>query len=534
MAQPDISQILAALRPGGTPVQAAPQPPTVAHGYPPPYSMPTPHTNASHYPPPQPIAAGNVDLSNIRPVNSGSLTLGEAADKERSYAGGKGGFYDDGRNCSLKVTLQIAATRHERREDQRHGGGRNYRDRSFSPGIASLPPRPPMAAQYGFQGDSVPAGSPTEQGTDVLMVDSNLVGLIIGRAGENLRRVEAETSTRVQFMAAGPDGTSPQRTCKITGTLTARDHAKSEIARIIEENGRERGMPDRSQAVAKQPGSQQPALRSGEDSTQMMVPNRTVGLIIGRGGETIRDLQERSGCHVNIVGEDKSINGLRPVNLIGTKEAAAVAKELILEIVDSDNKSAAQGGQANSRPALANGPTGDGSNDKINDSMMVPSEAVGMIIGKGGETIKDMQNVTGCKINVSQPSGRDIEREIGLIGSRSAIEYAKHAIMEKVRAVEEKNRSGGRQPSSQYDRSQPTYSSSNTGAVGGYDQRQMQYAQQPGNQGGYQAVVQQGQAADPYEAYGGYDNYMAMWTAYYQNQNQGQNQGQPGSGPPHS
>lgn len=393
--------------------------------------MPTPHTNASHYPPPQPIAAGNVDLSNIRPVNSGSLTLGEAADKERSYAGGKGGFYDDGRNCKrINFQLFVMADRSvltnklasygdrdfrgrqarsrsrsrspqrgvrdrdtfrnnynpyidERREDQRHGGGRNYRDRSFSPGIASLPPRPPMAAQYGFQGDSVPAGSPTEQGTDVLMVDSNLVGLIIGRAGENLRRVEAETSTRVQFMAAGPDGTSPQRTCKITGTLTARDHAKSEIARIIEENGRERGMPDRSQAVAKQPGSQQPALRSGEDSTQMMVPNRTVGLIIGRGGETIRDLQERSGCHVNIVGEDKSINGLRPVNLIGTKEAAAVAKELILEIVDSDNKSAAQGGQANSRPALANGPTGDGSNDKINDSMMVPSEAVGMIIGKG-------------------------------------------------------------------------------------------------------------------------------------------------------
>ena len=46
-----------------------------------------------------------------------------------------------------------------------------------------------------------------------------------------------------------------------------------------------------------------------------------------------------------------------------------------------------------------------------------------------------MQNVTGCKINVSQPSGRDIEREIGLIGVRSAIGYAKAAIMEKVRAV---------------------------------------------------------------------------------------------------
>ena len=53
----------------------------------------------------------------------------------------------------------------------------------------------------------------------------------------------------------------------------------------------------------------------------------------------------------------------------------------------------------------------------------------------GGETVKDMQINTGCKINVFQPSGRDIRREIELIGSRSAIDQAKAAIMEKVRAV---------------------------------------------------------------------------------------------------
>ena len=279
----------------------------------------------------------------------------------------------------------------ERREDQRHvAGGRAYRDRSFSPGITSLPPRPVPSGQYGFKMEGMSQGSPDEQGTDVIMVDSNLVGLIIGRAGENLRRVEADTSTRVQFMAAGPDGTSPQRTCKITGTRTARDHAKAEISRIIQENGRDRGIQDRAQstmATAKPAGSQQPALRSGEDSTQMMVPNRTVGLIIGRGGETIRDLQDRSGCHVNIVSEEKSINGLRPVNLIGTKEAAAVAKELILEIVDSDNKSLAQAGQSgqtNPKSNLGAAPAAaESSNERINDSMMVPSEAVGMIIGKG-------------------------------------------------------------------------------------------------------------------------------------------------------
>ena len=66
-------------------------------------------------------------------------------------------------------------------------------------------------------------------------------------------------------------------------------------------------------------------------------------LLIGRGGETIKDLQERSGCHVNILGESKSVSGLRPVNLIGSPEAVRVAKDLILEIVDSDNKGGAGG-----------------------------------------------------------------------------------------------------------------------------------------------------------------------------------------------
>ena len=46
-----------------------------------------------------------------------------------------------------------------------------------------------------------------------------------------------------------------------------------------------------------------------------------------------------------------------------------------------------------------------------------------------------MQSSTGCKINVSPASGRDVERHIGLIGSRDAIDRAKNAIMDKVQAV---------------------------------------------------------------------------------------------------
>lgn len=273
--------------------------------------------------------------------------------------------------------------------------------------------------------------------------------MIIGRQGENLRRVESETGCRVQFIT-GPDVTGPFRQCKITGPRARRADAKAEINRIIDDSGMagnarvavDRPTRDAGPASAAR-SAHQPALRDGEDSMQIMVPDRTVGLIIGRGGETIRDLQERSGCHVNIVGEQKSVNGLRPVNLIGSREAAARAKDLIMEIVESDSKGTTDKERAPAKrePAresnFGGGNYGNaGGGDKINDSIFVPSEAVGMIIGKGGETIKEMQNTTNCKINVSPSSGPgEVEREIGLVGSRDAINAAKRAIEDKVDAV---------------------------------------------------------------------------------------------------
>ena len=280
----------------------------------------------------------------------------------------------------------------------------------------------------------------------------------------------------------------------------------------------------------------------GQESTQMMVPNRTVGLIIGRGGETIRDLQERSGCHVNIVGEDKAVSNLRPVNLIGTREQAAIAKELILEIVDSDSRGQTVNGPPPIRqPVMTSTGRSDTVGERVNDSITVPSEAVGMIIGKGmlplcavrwtrltisgGETIREMQNMTGAKINVSQPAGPDVEREIGLIGTYDSIEAAKRAIREKAEAVLEKNRGGGRANGPQYDQ----YGSGGSGysGQGGYGQPsydQYQQPQQPGPQGGPQGGQPQQQGADPYAAYGGYENYMALWYSHY---NQGQAQQQP-------
>ena len=267
------------------------------------------------------------------------------------------------------------------RDERRGTTDRSFnRDRSYSP-------RPgPRFASPGTQGHSIaddrsPGRARGGDGdTETIAIEKSLVGLIIGRNGENLRRVESTTGARVQFMD-GPESNGTTRHCKISGGRAARTTAKEEIFRIIDENGQASrgGVQDRSRGQSKGPSA--PVGKDG-DNLQIMVPDRTVGLIIGRGGETIRDLQERSGCHVNIVGENKSVNGLRPVNLIGSVQAQERAKELILEIVESDTRSMSNKQPESARNPVRDDPYGAGP-DKISDSIMVPGEAVGMIIGKG-------------------------------------------------------------------------------------------------------------------------------------------------------
>jgi far upstream element-binding protein len=405
-----------------------------------------------------------VDLSSIKPVNSGTVSIADAIAKAKAIAAEKGVPYDRPQSYNppeprLAVGRQYRSSRSRSRSpppvrrdafrdnfnpyrDERRGErappSRDYRERSFSPGLHGRGPStfsPPHNGSYAPRDRSPPRG---DDNVESISFESNLVGLIIGRQGENLRRVEAETGCRVQFLT-GPDESGPYRQCKITGPRARREEAKAEMNRIIEDSGMAGtarvSAPAREAPPAARAASHQPALRDGEDTMQIMVPDKTVGLIIGRGGETIRDLQERSGCHVNIVGEQKSVNGLRPVNLIGSREAAAHAKDLIMEIVESDSK----GIPIKDRLPPQREPARDagyGGSDKVNDTILVPSEAVGMIIGKGGETIKEMQSTTGCKINVSPSSGPgEVEREIGLVGSRDAIVAAKRAIEDKVDAV---------------------------------------------------------------------------------------------------
>ncbi|KAK4547934.1 hypothetical protein LTR36_010653 [Oleoguttula mirabilis] len=567
MAQPDISQILAALaqqQPAGAP-QASATPAQQTQQLPPGYPPSAPPQAAPYYP--QPSNTGSVDLSAIKPINSGSVSIADAIAKAKSIAADRGVPSFDPRSATPRDDPRLAGRgyqetrsrsrspprrdafnanpyRDERREDPRRGSFR----RSPSPDRNFRGSRDPPAGYRANDGE-----------TETIRVKSALVGLIIGRNGENLRRIEQESGARVQFIQA-KDSHVPERQATISGPLRAREHAKTQIFSIIEENGGQNVSQEKGAYTAGMPGRAKvnlPALRDGEASTQVMVPDKTVGLIIGRGGETIKDLQERSGCHVNIVGENKSVNGLRPVNLIGSERATATAKELILEIVESDSRDNKGGSGTNAMSASRDrgfgnfergGSSGGGGHDHVEKTIFVPSEAVGMIIGKGGETIKDMQRTTGCKINVNQPSRPDVSRKIDLAGTARSMSEAERVIWEKVETVKQRDAAAGR--------------SHNGGGGGGYDQEPSGYdgysqPQQQQPMPGYgqymppaqsqappqmpafqmpiaqQATPQPGSdgqgASDPYAAWGGQAQFMAQW--YAQQMANLQQGGQPGGAP---
>ena len=61
-------------------------------------------TPAYHIPPPS--NSGSLDLSNIKPVNSGSVSFNDAVAKARGIAAERGVSYDGGRSSGSKIIFR--------------------------------------------------------------------------------------------------------------------------------------------------------------------------------------------------------------------------------------------------------------------------------------------------------------------------------------------------------------------------------------------------------------------------------------------
>mmetsp|Transcript_9661 Transcript_9661/g.27487 ORF Transcript_9661/g.27487 Transcript_9661/m.27487 type:complete len:702 (-) Transcript_9661:1490-3595(-) len=133
------------------------------------------------------------------------------------------------------------------------------------------------------------------------------------------------------------------------------------------------------------------------------VPNGVVGFVIGRGGETITSLQARTGCKVQIQKEHELSHGQtqRVITLsASTQEAIDECRQLIMDMV-KERVQAAGGGKPGQDgkvlEAMASG--------HVVITLDVPDADVGLIIGKGGSTIKSIQESTGSSIQIPPNGG---------------------------------------------------------------------------------------------------------------------------------
>ncbi|KAK4747033.1 hypothetical protein SAY87_026070 [Trapa incisa] len=163
-------------------------------------------------------------------------------------------------------------------------------------------------------------------------------------------------------------------------------------------------------------------------SKRIDIPNDRVGVIIGKGGETIKFLQNQSGAKIQVTRDaDADPHApTRMVELMGTAEQIARADQLIKEVL---SEAEAGGSGTVSRRVT----TQTGSEQFV---IKVPNNKVGLVIGKGGETIKNMQNRTGARIQVVPlhlpPGDTSTERNLYIDGTSEQIEAAKQLVAEVI------------------------------------------------------------------------------------------------------
>ncbi|XP_008795301.2 far upstream element-binding protein 1-like [Phoenix dactylifera] len=190
----------------------------------------------------------------------------------------------------------------------------------------------------------------------------------------------------------------------------------------------QKSTPEVSQQGSLPSAEQQPSVELVTSSDRIEVPNSKVGVLIGKAGDTIKYLQINSGAKIQITrdAEADPHSTTRPVELIGTVENINKAKHLIKDVI-------AEADAGGSPSLVARGFSTVQSGGEQTE-IKVPNEKVGLVIGKGGETIKNLQTRSGARIQLIPqhlPEGDSSkERTVRITGNKKQIESAKEMIKE--------------------------------------------------------------------------------------------------------
>uniref|UniRef100_A0A0D9X5A8 K Homology domain-containing protein n=1 Tax=Leersia perrieri TaxID=77586 RepID=A0A0D9X5A8_9ORYZ len=122
---------------------------------------------------------------------------------------------------------------------------------------------------------------------------------------------------------------------------------------------------------------------SGELVLRVLCPAGKIGLVIGKGGVTIKSIRKESGARID-VDDSKNDREESIINITST-EATDDAKSAAVEAV-----------------LLLQSKINDDSEGKMNLRLLIPGKVIGCLIGKGGSIVNDMRSRTKAAIYISK------------------------------------------------------------------------------------------------------------------------------------
>uniref|UniRef100_A0A8C7YQJ1 Far upstream element (FUSE) binding protein 3 n=1 Tax=Oryzias sinensis TaxID=183150 RepID=A0A8C7YQJ1_9TELE len=250
--------------------------------------------------------------------------------------------------------------------------------------------------------------------TEDFKVPDKMVGFIIGKGGEQISRIQQESGCKIQI--ASDSGGMLDRPCTLTGSPENIEQAKRLLSEIIEQ-------------CRYGPGFHNDMDGNGSIQ-QMLIPANKVGLVIGKGGETIKQLQERTGVQMMMIQDDPMPTGAdKPLRITGDPLKVQQARELVVKLIRDKDQGDFRAGRAEFGSKM-----GGTSLDVV-----VPRFAVGIIIGRNGEMIKKIQNDAGVRIQFKQDDGISPDRVAQVMGQPEHCHHAVHLINELVQTAQERD-----------------------------------------------------------------------------------------------
>ncbi|XP_074859833.1 insulin-like growth factor 2 mRNA-binding protein 2 isoform X1 [Carettochelys insculpta] len=311
----------------------------------------------------------------------------------------------------------------------------------------------------------------TEEVPLKILAHNSLVGRLIGKEGRNLKKIEQDTGTKITISPL-QDLTiyNPERTITVKGSIGACSSAEVEIMKKLREayendvvavNQQANLIPGlnlsalgifstglsmlpsaagaRGAAAPYNPYVSHSAYLAGlygaspggafsqqrsvpvQEVVNLFIPTQAVGAIIGKKGQHIKQLARFAGASIKIAPAEGPDASERMVIITGPPEAQFKAQGRIFGKLKEENF-------FNPKEEV-----------KLEAHIKVPSSAAGRVIGKGGKTVNELQNLTSAEVIVPRDQTPDENEEVvvKIIGHFFASQTAQRKIREIVQQVKQ-------------------------------------------------------------------------------------------------